>query len=193
MANEEKVKEDLRSVRTRKLLSSALFELLRNHPLDKISVNEICDLAMVHRTTFYKHFESKLHLFNFAISELRDNLIGDCINKDYDSVVAFYMDIANNVLDFVDEKRDILINIVDNIRSSDILLDIMKTLQQNIKYLINENSTARECKLPKDAISAYITGALASLGEWYLFHNKTTKDEILEFLRGVLDEKIYLK
>lgn len=188
-----KNKEDLRSVRTRKLLSTALFELLRVQPIDKISVNEICDKAMVHRTTFYKHFESKLHLFSFAINELRDTLINDCLNKKYDNVISFYLDIANNVLDFVNERRAILINIVDNIKSSEMILQIMQTVQQNIKYLINENTNRKEYKLPKDAISAYLAGALASLGEWYLFHDKTQKEQILSFLKCALNEKIYLK
>ena len=61
------VKEDLRAVRTRKMLSKALFEMLTEQPIEKINVNDICDRAMVHRTTFYKHFESKFHLLTFAI------------------------------------------------------------------------------------------------------------------------------
>ena len=59
---QEELKEDLRVVRTRKLLCKALFELLEEVPFDKISVTDICDKAMVHRATFYNHFESKEHL-----------------------------------------------------------------------------------------------------------------------------------
>ena len=187
-------KEDLRAVRTRKMLSKALFEMLTQEPLEKINVNDICDRAMVHRTTFYKHFESKFHLLTFAIGELRDSIVNECLKNDYDSEKAFYLALANNVLDFVDEKRTFLINIIGNIKSSDIILQIMETIQQNIKYILNEKNTNKPYKLPKDAISAYLTGAFASLGEWYLLHEgKASKAQILDFIDGVLDEKLFLK
>ena len=186
------VKEDLRAVRTRKMLSRALFEMLTEQPLEKINVNDICDRAMVHRTTFYKHFESKFHLLTFAIGELRDSIVNECLKNNYVDAKSFYLAIASNVLDFVDEKRIFLINIIDNIKSSDIILQIMETMQQNIKYILNENNTNISYKLPKDAISAYLTGAFASLGEWYLLHEgKTTKSQILAFLDGVMDEKLF--
>ena len=186
------VKEDLRAVRTRKMLSKALFEMLTEQPIEKINVNDICDRAMVHRTTFYKHFESKFHLLTFAIGELRDSIVSKCLKDDYDNEKSFYLALASNVLDFVDEKRTFLINIIDNIKSSDITLQIMETMQQNIKYILNEKNASKSYKLPKDAISAYLTGAFASLGEWYLLHEgKTTKEHILAFLDGVLDEKLF--
>jgi len=187
------VKEDLRSVRTRKMLSRALFEMLTEQPLEKINVNDICERAMVHRTTFYKHFESKFHLLTFAIGELRDCIVSKCLKDDYQDEKSFYLALADNVLDFVDEKRTFLINIIDNIKSSDIILQIMESLQQNIKYILNENNTSKSYKLPKDAISAYLTGAFASLGEWYLLHEgKASKEQIVAFLDGVLDEKLFL-
>ena len=46
---------DLRVIK-RKALSQSLYELLEKHMFATISVNQICDNAMVHRTTFYKHF-----------------------------------------------------------------------------------------------------------------------------------------
>ena len=114
------------------------------------------------------------------------------MKNNYVDAKSFYLAIASNVLDFVDEKRIFLINIIDNIKSSDIILQIMETMQQNIKYILNENNTNRSYKLPKDAISAYLTGAFASLGEWYLLHEgKTTKSQILAFLDGVMDEKLF--
>ena len=44
---ENQKKEDLRIRRTKKLLSNALFELIKKKPFDKVSVCDICDAAMV--------------------------------------------------------------------------------------------------------------------------------------------------
>ena len=64
-------REDLRQRRTRKLLADALLSLLEERPLSEISVVDICQRAMVHRTTFYAHFDDKLTLLRYAVDELQ--------------------------------------------------------------------------------------------------------------------------
>ena len=49
---------DLRVKKTYKLLSDALLKLLEEKNFDEIKLTEICELAMVHKTTFYNHFKS---------------------------------------------------------------------------------------------------------------------------------------
>ena len=65
-------KVDLRIRRTYKLLLEALEGLINEQPFEKITVTDICDRAMVHRTTFYKHFEDKYHLLRFGIKEIQE-------------------------------------------------------------------------------------------------------------------------
>ena len=50
---------DLRVQRTYKLLGDAFVSLLREKNFDQITVREICERAMVRRTTFYQHFKDK--------------------------------------------------------------------------------------------------------------------------------------
>jgi AcrR family transcriptional regulator len=60
--NSSQDREDLRVQRTHKLLWEALMSLMTEQDFEKISVKDICDRAMVHRTTFYKHYEDKYDL-----------------------------------------------------------------------------------------------------------------------------------
>ncbi|MFD3257280.1 TetR/AcrR family transcriptional regulator [Paenibacillus lentus] len=69
---ENKTTEDLRVKRTHKLLYNALLELMENHPFESITVKQICDLAMVHRTTFYTHFQDKYDLLSRAMQQIAD-------------------------------------------------------------------------------------------------------------------------
>ncbi len=41
---------------TKRLLRESLFDLLRGHSLDKISVTELCNAAQINRSTFYTHY-----------------------------------------------------------------------------------------------------------------------------------------
>lgn len=52
-----------RAARTHEALTTALFELLREHDLTEISISELCRTAGVHRTTFYGHYGD---IFAFA-------------------------------------------------------------------------------------------------------------------------------
>lgn len=72
--NNGKAPVDLRVRRTQKLLWEALMALLAEQAFEAISVKDICDLAMVHRTTFYKHYEDKYHLLRKGMWEVYEAL-----------------------------------------------------------------------------------------------------------------------
>lgn len=67
-------KEDLRQRRSKRHLSEALVSLMEERPLREISVVDICERAMVHRTTFYAHFEDKNDLLQYVMNELIEKL-----------------------------------------------------------------------------------------------------------------------
>lgn len=63
---------DLRVRRTDKFLWDALFALMSERSFEAITVTDICERAMVHRTTFYKHYEDKYKLLEQGVqTELR--------------------------------------------------------------------------------------------------------------------------
>ncbi len=65
-----KMKEDRRIRRSRKLLQSALVTLLRRKNLAKIQIKEIVEEADVARSTFYQHFETKEQLLFSLVDDL---------------------------------------------------------------------------------------------------------------------------
>ena len=66
--NEEKV--DRRILRTRRLLRTALVELMEELDFHQITVQDITDRAMINRTTFYTHFEDKYALLYYIGREM---------------------------------------------------------------------------------------------------------------------------
>jgi len=65
---------DLRKRRSMQLLWRALFELMTVEKLgfSKITVDQICEKAMVHRSTFYKHFDDKIRLLEYGLNQLME-------------------------------------------------------------------------------------------------------------------------
>lgn len=97
---------DLRVRRTRKLLWDALMALITERDFDSVSVNDICDRAMVHRTTFYNHYQDKYDLLNSGMLEMYEELrVGsappDAVMQRYDPdhPPAYFVGLLQHVLD----------------------------------------------------------------------------------------------
>lgn len=67
-------REDRRVRYTKALLRDALAELMREHHISKISVTMLCDVADVHRSTFYTHYTSQYDLLSQIQLEVLDNI-----------------------------------------------------------------------------------------------------------------------
>jgi AcrR family transcriptional regulator len=66
---------DLRVRRTHKLLWEALMAELSERAFEEITVTDICERAMVHRTTFYKHYEDKYDLLEQGMRQMYNTLV----------------------------------------------------------------------------------------------------------------------
>ena len=55
---------------------TALFQLLMKKPLEKISVTELCHMADLDRTTFYRSFESKDDVLDYYLDRQMTQLAG---------------------------------------------------------------------------------------------------------------------
>jgi len=73
---------DLRVLKTKSLFHQTLVKLLKDKPLESISVSEICKLANVNRGTFYLHYDQKENLFEEYFMEVMKDL-EDSYHKPY--------------------------------------------------------------------------------------------------------------
>ncbi len=67
-------KDDRRSRRTRRLITTAMTELLMEKPYDAITVQAILDRADIGRATFYHHFRDKLDVVDAVVQEMFEGL-----------------------------------------------------------------------------------------------------------------------
>lgn len=95
--------EELTVNRTTITLYRAMFSLLSTTPFDDITVNDICQKAMVSRSTFYSYFQDKYQLVIFCLEQERDQL--DIIKGE---------NVKENILKMlkqIEAKKEIYINI----------------------------------------------------------------------------------
>lgn len=78
---------DLRMYKTQNAINEAFYELRRKLPLEKIRVNELCALAQINKSTFYRHY---LDVFDLS-DHLERELIGKVTSR-FSSADALYSD-----------------------------------------------------------------------------------------------------
>ena len=66
-------KTDARVRYTQRVLKEALLHILREKPVNKITVKEVCELAQLNRATFYAHYSDCFALLESIENELIDD------------------------------------------------------------------------------------------------------------------------
>lgn len=108
MTHAEDESLDLRQRRTRQSLVRALEELLAEQTFQSLSVTDICQRAMVHRTTFYAHFNDKQELLRYLLLGVERRCVETCLPKDWSGEARdYFLTAARNVLDFFQSRRSL--------------------------------------------------------------------------------------
>lgn len=94
---------DLRVIKTKKALNDTLLEILTIKNFSDITVNEICNKSLIHRTTFYKHFMDKIDLLQYALKENTKEFfildIYDRLHKPFQSMEKSFVNKLNDVFE----------------------------------------------------------------------------------------------
>lgn len=190
----EEYKEDLRIVRTRALLCKALMELLEEMPFEKITVQDICNKALVHRATFYNHFEDKEHLLEYMIDEIKEELFNATVkNEHYSTPKEMYMSLISNAIDYVEKNRQKLL-VITNINSLEKIIGLLlTTLKRSLRYLTSKNEYKVKFAIPTDVLLDFLSGGITNMGlSWLQSSNPCSKAELLDYFDILLNEKVYL-
>lgn len=96
---------DLRVQRTYRLLFDAFTSLLEEEGFDSITVQQLCDRAMIRRTTFYKHFADKDEFFAFYVRRISSEFKLRCAPVDgWSSALECQTHMSTEFLRFIAEN-----------------------------------------------------------------------------------------
>ena len=68
---------DLRIKKTKRAIRNAFYELIKEKPLEKITVREIAERAEINKTTFYAHYETVYDL----VDQLEQEAVAEVISQ----------------------------------------------------------------------------------------------------------------
>ncbi|WP_270164622.1 TetR/AcrR family transcriptional regulator C-terminal domain-containing protein [Paenibacillus sp. SYP-B4298] len=161
---------DLRVKRTKKHLHNALFEIMEKQPFESITVKQICDLAMVHRTTFYTHFQDKYDLLSQAMRQIAEEEIdfstfSHSPSQNFKELFAIAAKHKNLFSQLLMEERDSLRNLLRREMGAGIQMDMVNN------FSFTENSIEMRIK-----VEAYV-GAVLGVLTWWIENNMPINQE----------------
>ena len=163
-------KTDLRIIKTKKILFETLLKLMKHKNFDKIKISDICEEALINRSTFYAHYQDKYELLDDLVEDLKVSLLKDLENY---------------------EKKDIYSAILLNNRNGfliDFLIDV--TERESAIRLKNDEDIVKS-QLPLEIIIRFYAGGLINIClSWLTQKEKYTKEELLEYINKLIPEKI---
>ena len=184
---------DLRIQKTHTALINAFLQLLQTKRFENITINELCELAMVRRATFYKHFADKYEFFTFFVQWIQNEFRNRFAHKEQDrNGVSPYIDIIRFALDFLDENETLVHSVMESnafpllldLISEQIILDVKERLQ-------TDQNNGKELLLSPELMAFSYTGALLNILRWWIGHkNQMSKEEIVAQIQKVFD-KLY--
>lgn len=160
-------------------LALALRELLKHDPIEKITVDQICREAAVHRSTFYRYFQDKYDLLNYAF----DKIWLEKIDEDdiVDSIILLIFkekDIFRNIS--INNNNNLLYWIMVEMVTEKILVASQNDRLHNIKWI---EETVLQATDPKLAANMVAGAFLTLLFEWVDSNYQMDPKELSDFVR----------
>ena len=176
-----KEKKDLRIQKTYKLLAEALIKLLQEKPFAEIRLNEICEEALVHKTTFYHHFTDKYDLLKYTITLIQKEMLTKLDTSSEDNLLDYYCNLAKVYMSNIKKNQQFYRSILSsegNTICTDLLYDM---------FIEDVEKRLGQVDIPSFYISSYyVSGVFAVINEWFLRGMKESEEEISGYLRKII-------
>jgi len=184
-------KMDLRIRKTYLALHNAFMELLTEKRFEELTVNELCDRAMIRRTTFYKHFADKYEYFTFYIKEVveafQDRLAPEIAENEVD---AYLLHMCRESLRFVRENAQFIQNIKESSMFPMLLSILLEQISFDITQVLRRAKQDSMSQTQIEGTAAFCAGGLTNTIFHFLKQDEPIEEEsFIELVSKLLEVK----
>lgn len=185
-------KVDLRVVKTNKVLFEALTTLMKEKTFEKIKISDICEVALINRSTFYAHYEDKYELLLALIEDLKDNLLEELNKNEAVSLSKeYFMELLEILIDHIDSKRDIYSAILSHNKNGIFIDFLIDVANRDLAKRLKDNQEVIRSNIPADIISKFYLGGIINIGvDWIINKDKYNKEQVLLYLDKLIPDKL---
>ena len=184
--------EDRRVRKSKRAIKQAFIQLLKENNLDRITIQQISDLADVNRGTFYLNYEDKYALLDEMENEQIEKIKGfvdirkmDLSTKTSDRFIEdFANKIIKNVITHIEHNIEFYQVILNLERKSQIEEQLADIVRSNIKHLIGDKDNV--FGIPENYYLSYVVGSMMSMIKyWVSDENRVSVEELVSYVSTI--------
>lgn len=191
-----KNKIDLRVTKTKDALKSSFVDLIKQYPIEKITINHICSLANVNRITFYNHYYDKYDLFNNIISDETEKikLKLNAETKDFEAKTNPTKYISSFIKLYIEvccQNREFVFSVM-TLQDNSILQFIFKNhIEKTIREVISTFNLESKLFVPLDLYVSFLTGGIYYITSYCISTDCTySKEELMQYASIIIDRTV---
>ncbi len=168
--------------RTVRDFQNALESLLKTHQFGHLTIDQICNEALLHRSSFYRYFHDKYDLLEQTIST-RLNILIDQSDRNEDEFVEI-------LIKYVSDNRDIFRNLADSSSQSSLYGEIMKIVSEILLRQRHdpENQdtivTALRNSKNSEMLAYILSGSILGAFYWWRQNNyEVPQQDVIDFVK----------
>ncbi len=183
-------KKDLRIIKTKKHLYEGLISLLKEKAFEELKVADICEKALINRSTFYSHYSDKYDLLDALIKDIKASLKEELEkNKNISNTKEYYLEMLRILFEHINTRENFYSAILVNNQNSIVTDMIFQALNEDIQKRIENNNKVLRNKVPTEIVASFYLGAVFNMGiEWLKQPSKYTPEELMHYLNTLLPE-----
>lgn len=184
--------EDRRVRKSKRAIKQAFIQLLKENNHDRITIQQISDLADVNRGTFYLNYEDKYALLDEMENEQIEKIKGfvdirkmDLSTKTSDRFIEdFANKIIKNVITHIEHNMEFYQVILNLERKSQIEEQLADIVRSNIKHLIGNKDNV--FGIPENYYLSYVVGSMMSMIKyWVSDENRVSVEELVNYVSTI--------
>lgn len=158
-------KQDRRSQRTRRLVMSALMDLLAEKSYDAITVQDLLDRANIGRSTFYSHYFDKEDVLASVAEQMLELLSKPLSQRDAGQGILPSLALFQHALQNHQHLRAMLRGRAREVVWDAAQASLGRTIEQALAAPFAKN---RSPSVPLPVLAEYLAGAFLNLLKWWI-------------------------
>lgn len=160
--------------RSKKMMTAALIELMKEKEYRSITVKEICEKAQIARRTFYRNFNTKEDILSLFTKDIIQKFIDEMVTKSSES----YHNMIESYYSFWYKHIDVLL-LYDKNKLNDVIFTEYLMRLPEVKFLYTPDLSLYESYEESICALAFNSGGLWSLLTYWVSHGcKQTPNEL---------------
>ena len=160
----EKDREDQRIKLTKRLLAESLVELLKEKPLEKVTVTELCRKAGINRATFYNHYDMPADVLRVIDEDFSRHVLDELKSANCSTALEMMEVFCQTIYD---NRAKISVILNNNGAEAATLLSLKETINSEEAYLNKLKEVCRQDEATVEMVRTFLAnGALALIKKW---------------------------